>query len=95
MTTRKCWCRSTRISRRCRREQTQIYYQAGNDFASIKKSPNLEIFRRNGIEVIYMTDPVDEFALQSLGSYREKKLTSIDSADIEIPAIERIRREGE
>ncbi len=65
--------------------QKQIYYQAGTDFASIAKSPNLEIFRRRGIEVLYLTDPVDEFALESLGAYHEKKLTSIDSADIEIP----------
>ena len=77
--------RSTRISRRCRSSQTQIYYLAGTDFASIAKSPNLEIFRRKGIEVLYLTDPIDEFALKSLASYREKKLTSIDSADIEIP----------
>src|SRR5262249_54352066 len=65
--------------------QKHIYYQAGADFLSIAKSPNLEIFRRRGIEVIYLTDPVDEFALKSLNSYREKKLTSIDSADVEIP----------
>ena len=65
--------------------QKQIYYQAGTDLASIKKSPNLEIFRRRGIEVIFLTDAVDEFAIQSLGSYRDKKLTSIDSADVEIP----------
>jgi molecular chaperone HtpG len=65
--------------------QSQIYYQAGADFASIAKSPNLEIFRRRGIEVIFLTDPVDEFALGSLRAFRDKKLTSIDSADIEIP----------
>ncbi len=65
--------------------QKQIYYQAGSDLASIKKSPNLEIFRRRDIEVIFLTDAVDEFAIQSLGSYRDKKLTSIDSADVEIP----------
>ena len=65
--------------------QTQIYYLSGADFASIAKSPNLEIFRRRGIEVLYLTDPVDEFALKSLGSYQGKKLTSIDSADVEIP----------
>jgi molecular chaperone HtpG len=65
--------------------QTQIYYQAGGDFASIAKSPNLEIFRRRGIEVLFLTDPIDEFALSSLGTFREKKLTSIDAADIEIP----------
>ncbi len=69
--------------------QKQIYYQAGGDFASIAKSPNLEIFRRRGIEVLFLTDPVDEFALRSLGQFREKKLTSIDSADIEIPEASR------
>ncbi len=65
--------------------QKQIYYLAGGDFASIAKSPNLEIFRRRGIEVLFLTDPVDEFALNALGTFREKKLTSIDAADIEIP----------
>ena len=47
--------------------QKQIYYQAGGDFASIAKSPNLEIFRRRGIEVLFLTDPVDEFALNVAG----------------------------
>jgi molecular chaperone HtpG len=65
--------------------QNRIYYLAGTDHASIAKSPNLEIFRRRGLEVLFLTDPVDEFALKSLGSYKEKRLTSIDSADIEIP----------
>ncbi len=65
--------------------QTKIYYLSGADFASIAKSPNLEIFRRRGIEVLYLTDPVDEFALKALGSYQGKTLTSIDSADVEIP----------
>ena len=65
--------------------QKRIYYLAGPDRASIAKSPNLEIFRRKGLEVLFLTDPVDEFALTSLGSYKEKPLTSIDSADVEIP----------
>jgi molecular chaperone HtpG len=65
--------------------QTRIYYLAGPDLASIGKSPNLEIFRRRGIEVLYLTDPIDEFALRSLDKYQGKALTSIDSADIEIP----------
>jgi len=65
--------------------QTKIYYLGGPDLTSIAKSPNLEIFRRRKVEVLYLTDPIDEFALRSLGTYEGKALTSIDSADIEIP----------
>jgi molecular chaperone HtpG len=76
-------------------KQNQINYQAGADFASVAKSPNLEIFRRRGIEVLYLTDPVDEFALKALDSYRGKKLASIDAADIEIPEAAGGTTEGE
>jgi molecular chaperone HtpG len=65
--------------------QSRIYYLGGPDFASIAKSPKLEIFRRHSVEVLYLTDPIDEFAFQALGKYQEKTLTSIDSADVELP----------
>jgi molecular chaperone HtpG len=65
--------------------QNRIYYFAGTDRASVAKSPNLEIFRRRRLEVLFLTDPIDEFAFGALGSYKEKRLTSIDSADLEIP----------
>jgi molecular chaperone HtpG len=65
--------------------QTRIYYIGGTDLSSIAKSPNLEIFRRKGIEVLYLSDPIDEFAISSLREYQGKKLTSIDSADLDLP----------
>jgi molecular chaperone HtpG len=65
--------------------QSRIYYLGGSDLSSIAKSPNLEIFRRKGLEVLYLTDPIDEFALTSLHSYQGKELTSIDSADLDLP----------
>ncbi len=65
--------------------QKRIYYLGGPDLASIAKSPNLEIFRRRGLEVLFLTDPIDEFAITALGSYQGKTLTSIDSADLELP----------
>ncbi len=65
--------------------QSRIYYVAGPDVASIAKSPNLEIFRRRNLEVLYLTDPIDEFAVKSLGSYLERPLTAIDSAELELP----------
>ncbi len=65
--------------------QTKIYYLSGPDVATIKKSPNLEIFRRRGVEVLYLTEPIDEFAVKALGAYQGKALTAIDSADLELP----------
>jgi molecular chaperone HtpG len=65
--------------------QTRIYYLGGPDLSSIRKSPNLEIFRRRGVEVLFLTDPIDEFAVSSLGTYQGKELTSIDSADLDLP----------
>ena len=73
------------ISRGCPTGQSRIYYLGGNDLSSIAKSPNLEIFRRKGLEVLFLTDPIDEFALNSLHSYQGKTLTSIDSADLDLP----------
>jgi molecular chaperone HtpG len=65
--------------------QNRIYYLGGPDLSSIGKSPNLEIFRRKGLEVLYLTDPIDEFAISSLHSFQGKELTSIDSADLDLP----------
>ncbi len=65
--------------------QKRIYYLGGPDFASIAKSPNLEIFRRRGVEVLFLTDPIDEFAITSLRAYQGKELTSTDSADLDLP----------
>ena len=66
-------------------DQKRIYYLGGPDLASMKKSPNLEIFRRRGLEVLYLTEPIDEFVMNALGSYGGKTLTSIDSDDLELP----------
>jgi molecular chaperone HtpG len=66
-------------------DQKRIYYLGGPDLASIKKSPNLEIFRRRGLEVLFLTEPIDEFVMNALGSHKDKPLTSIDSDDLELP----------
>ena len=67
--------------------QKPIYYLGGPDLASVAKSPNLEIFRRRGLEVLFLTDPIDEFAITSLTTYQGKKLVSIDSAELDLPDV--------
>ena len=66
-------------------DQKAIYFLSGPDLASIRKSPNLEIFRKRNIEVLLLTDPLDEFVVNSLHTYSERNLISIDSADLELP----------
>jgi molecular chaperone HtpG len=73
---------------RIKEGQDRIYYLGGPDLASITKSPNLEIFRKRGLEVLFLSDPVDEFAMTSLGMYQGKRLTSIDSSDLDLPETE-------
>jgi molecular chaperone HtpG len=65
--------------------QKRLYYLGGPDLAAIRKSPNLEIFRRRGLEVLFLTEPIDEFVMNSLISFAGRPLTSIDSDDLELP----------
>ncbi|MFO0957769.1 MAG: molecular chaperone HtpG [Isosphaeraceae bacterium] len=68
-------------------DQRRIYFLGGPDPAALKKNPNLEVFRKRGIEVLYLIDPVDEFVMASLGSYDGRTMTSIDSADLGLPDV--------
>ncbi len=63
----------------------RIYYSSGPDLGAIAKSPNLEVFQRNKLEVLYLVDPVDEFVLSMLGEYRGYTINSVDSADLDLP----------
>ena len=72
-------------------KQSQIYYLAGPDLGTLRRSPNLEAFRKRGIEVLFLTDPIDEIALSTLGHFKEKEIVSADSADAKLPGT----KEGE
>jgi molecular chaperone HtpG len=66
-------------------EQKRVYYLGGPDPTALKKSPNLEIFRRRGLEVLLLSDPIDEFVMSALHTFDGKPLTSIDAAELELP----------
>ena len=65
--------------------QTQIYYAGGSEVRVIQRNPNLEAFTGHGFEVLYLTDPVDEFVLNHVDRFAEKTLISIDSAEVALP----------
>ena len=62
-----------------------IYHATGTSVASLRCNPNLEIFEKQGIEVLFLVDPIDELVFNHLGRYRDHDLISIESADLELP----------
>ena len=62
---------------RMKEGQDAIYYITGDDLARLKQSPQLEGFAAKGIEVLLLTDPIDEFWPTAVGTYRDKKLKSV------------------
>jgi molecular chaperone HtpG len=65
--------------------QEAIYTIAGEELEALKKSPQLEGFRARGIEVLLLTDPVDEFWMPAVGEYQKKEFKSVTrgSADLD------------
>lgn len=69
-------------------EQDVIYYITADSFAAAKNSPHLEIFRKKGLEVLLMSDRVDEWLLGSLTEFEGKKLQSVAKGDLDLGKLE-------
>ena len=68
--------------------QEAIYYITADSFAAAQHSPHLEIFRKKGIEVLLLSDRVDEWMLGSLTEFYGKKLQSIAKGDLDLGKLE-------
>ena len=65
-------------------EQKEIYFVAGDNRETLSHSPHLEVFKSKDLEVLFMTDPIDEWVTQSLTEYNGKKLKPIDRGDVDL-----------
>ncbi len=65
-------------------DQKEIYYLLGEHLDVLKRNPNLEYFKKHGIEVLLMDDPVDAFAITHMDEYDGKPVKSIEKADLDI-----------
>ena len=65
-------------------DQKEIYFITGTSRSAVENSPHLEVFKKKEIEVLFMTEPVDEFILSGFGEYDKKKLKSIAQGDIDL-----------
>ncbi|MDB5864699.1 MAG: heat shock protein Hsp90 [Betaproteobacteria bacterium] len=69
---------------RMKEGQDKIYYVTGETFAAAKNSPHLEIFRKKGIEVLLLTDRVDEWAVSFLTEFEGKSLQSVAKGGLDL-----------
>lgn len=65
-------------------EKKVIYYITGKNRAEVLASPYIEQFRENGVDVLLLTDVIDEWMIGVLDMYKESELKSITSSDIEL-----------
>lgn len=72
---------------RMKEGQQAIYYISGEDIDAVTRSPQLEGFRKRGVEVLLLTDPVDEFWIPSVGVYEGKPFKSVTRAGSDLSAI--------
>ena len=69
---------------RMKPEQEAIYYITADSMAAAKNSPQLEVFRKKGIEVLLMTDRVDEWALGFLNEFDSTPLQSVAKGAVDL-----------
>ena len=65
-------------------DQQEIYYLSGDSREAVERNPNLEYFKKGGVEVLFFIDPVDLFNIPHLLEYEGKPLKSIEKADIDL-----------
>jgi molecular chaperone HtpG len=73
---------------RMKEGQEKIYYVTAETFAGAKNSPHLEIFRKKGIEVLLLSDRVDEWALSFLTEFEGKPLQSVAKGGLDLGKLE-------
>ncbi|MBZ4170925.1 molecular chaperone HtpG, partial [Escherichia fergusonii] len=73
---------------RMKEGQDKIYYVTAENWTAAKSSPHLEIFRKKGVEVLLLTDRVDEWMLSFLHDFEEKELVSVARGDLDLGALE-------
>lgn len=78
---------------RMKEGQDKIYFISASSYNAAKNSPHLEIFKKKGIEVLLLSDKVDEWLTSYLSEYEDKKLQSISKGHVDLPEGEKEKEE--
>jgi len=80
---------------RMKENQKHIYYITGESRAGVEASPFLEALKKRDIEVLYLVDPIDEYAVQQLREYDGKKLMCVTKEGLDLPISEEEKKKQE
>merc|ERR1712235_99979 len=80
---------------RMKENQKQIYYITGESRETVSNSAFVERVKKRGFEVIYMTEPIDEYVVQQLKEYDGKSLVSVTKEGLELPEDEEEKKKRE
>jgi len=69
---------------RMKENQKEIYFITGESKASVSQSPFVETLKKKGYEVLYLIDPIDEYVIQQLKDYEEKKLRNCSKEGLDL-----------
>ncbi|WP_339560318.1 molecular chaperone HtpG [Pseudomonas sp. EA_65y_Pfl1_P113] len=69
---------------RAKEGQDKIYYLTGETYAQVKNSPHLEVFRKKGIEVLLLTDRIDEWLMSYLSDFDGKSFVDVARGDLDL-----------
>merc|ERR1712159_106427 len=80
---------------RMKENQKDIYYITGENKETVKNSAFVERVKKHGYEVLYMTEPIDEYCVQQLKEYDGKNLVSVTKEGVELPEAEDAKKKFE
>merc|ERR1711977_459916 len=69
---------------RMKEGQSDIYYITGESIAQVSSSPFIETLRKKGFEILYLVDPIDEYMVQQMKDYDDKKLKSVTKEGLDL-----------
>lgn len=80
---------------RMKEGQEKIYYLAGENIESLRNSPYLEQLQKRGYEVLFMTEAIDEYMVQSFKDFKDKKLVDITKEELDFAETDEEKKERE